>query len=93
MAKKKQKELDRDLILAFLLFFTYLSISFLSNFTYNFLNRPAYALTTSEKIFAVILMPIAYFGLIGLIYLEIKLTRKKFFDKIMRYWLRRGEKS
>ena len=51
------------------------------------MNRPAYEFTTAETIFMFVLIPVAYFGLIGLIYLEIKLTRKKFFDKMLKYWL------
>lgn len=93
MGKRKQKGMDRDLILAFMLFLNFLLIAFLSNFTYNFLNRPAYEFTTAETIFTFILIPIAYFGLISLIYLEIKLTRKKFFDKVIKYWLQENTKQ
>lgn len=79
--KEKVSENAHDFMLAFCLFITFIIISFLTNFTYNFLNRPTYEMTLNEKVIMFPLIIIAYFGTIGLIYFEIKLMRGKLLRK------------
>ena len=77
-------ENGEDLFLAFCLLVTFAMISVITNMWVSFGNRPAYAMTISEKWLFIPFTTIVLIALIALFFFEIRLTKRNLLRKMFK---------
>ena len=76
-----KKEDSEDILIAIFLFFVFISINILTNWWILAYNKPAYAFSLIENIMFIPITIMFYIFILFLIFLQIKLTRKRFVKK------------